>query len=339
MAILLCTVVICLIIVIKKDPVSPMTDPTGESPVTGAQTSGQEAVPVITAPEEISVRAVTGGAWEQDDPQDLLALASAADETGKSYPVTLEGEYDLSKAGVYALSYVITDNHGSRIEKALRLTVLASPFAADGTLIDGEYITDNGHSLAIKGGLAYVDGYLLVNKSYSVPEGFSSTGDCTRSMVPEVMEAFQRMRNAAPASIRANITIRSGVRNIADQTVIFNNYVRNDGLENALTYSARPRYSEHHTGLAMDILTSSAEESKQPATAAVLDWLNKNAWKYGFIQRYPENKTEETGYIYEPWHYRYVGTELAEALYNNGDWITMETYFGVDSFYHTAYSS
>ena len=62
-------------------------------------------------------------------------------------------------------------------------------------------------------------------------------------------------------------------------------------------------------------------------------WLNNNAYKYGFILRYPESKTEETGYSFEPWHYRYVGTSLAEKLYNNGDWITLEDYYGITSKY------
>ena len=62
-------------------------------------------------------------------------------------------------------------------------------------------------------------------------------------------------------------------------------------------------------------------------------WLHNNCYKYGFIIRYPQGKTNETGYIYEPWHFRYVGTELAEILYNGGDWITMEDYFGITSVY------
>ena len=62
-------------------------------------------------------------------------------------------------------------------------------------------------------------------------------------------------------------------------------------------------------------------------------WLNNHGYEYGFILRYPLGKTDETGYIYEPWHFRYVGTELAEKLYNGGDWITMEDYFGITSVY------
>ena len=83
----------------------------------------------------------------------------------------------------------------------------------------------------------------------------------------------------------------------------------------------------------MDLVASGTQEAKQPRQAAALAWLNENAYKYGFILRYPENKTHETGYIFESWHYRYVGEELASILYNNGDWITMEDYFGIDSVY------
>ena len=62
-------------------------------------------------------------------------------------------------------------------------------------------------------------------------------------------------------------------------------------------------------------------------------WIKDNCYLYGFIIRYPEGKEKITGYMYEPWHLRYVGEELAEKLYNNGDWITMEEYFGITSVY------
>ena len=101
------------------------------------------------------------------------------------------------------------------------------------------------------------------------------------------------------------------------------------------TYSARPGHSEHQTGLAADI--------KGPNNNLYLDqrwintsegqWLNNNCYKYGFIIRYPSGKESITGYIYEPWHIRYVGTEVATQLYNGGNWITLEEYLGIDSKY------
>ena len=62
-------------------------------------------------------------------------------------------------------------------------------------------------------------------------------------------------------------------------------------------------------------------------------WLNNNCYKYGFIIRYPKGKESITGYIYEPWHIRYVGVDVATQLYNGGNWITLEEYLGIDSKY------
>ncbi|MBP5289555.1 MAG: M15 family metallopeptidase [Clostridia bacterium] len=290
--------------------------------------------PVITAPDTLSYFIIEGQS-EKKAAFDPLKDVSATDEKGKSYPVTVRGKYDLTKEGEYKITYVAASGDGQTVTKdaVLTVTVVRSPFDEKGEMMDGTYKTAKGFDLIIKGGIAYVDGYMIVNKSYTVPNGFSSTGDGTRSLTPETEAAWKKMHDAAPAEIRGNLTIRSGVRNIADQTVIFNNYVRENGLEEALTFSARPRHSEHHTGLAMDITTSSTELASQQPAKAVMDWLNENAWQYGFILRYPEGKADETGYIFEPWHYRYVGEELAKTLYNNGDWITMEDYFGVDSAY------
>ncbi len=281
--------------------------------------------PVITGPESL---AVTVG-----QEANLLEGVSAVDNSGESLHITVSGEYNFQTPGEYPLFFVTSDSAGNVTRKAFTLTVLNSPFDDNGKMKNGNYVTSKGYSLEIKNGIAYVDGHMIVNKSYSLPRGFSSTGDGTRSMRPEAADAFARMRSAAPAEIQQQMIVKSIVRNIADQTVIFNNYVKRDGLEAALTYSARPGHSEHHTGLAMDLVTSDSSEINDPKCAPALAWLNENAFKYGFILRYPENKENETGYIYEPWHYRYVGVELAEKLYNGGDWITMEDYFGIDSVY------
>jgi len=281
--------------------------------------------PVITAPE--SFLTMIG------QEIDLLKDSSATDESGEKLTVKVNGNYDFNKAGEYPLTYTAKDSSGNLAEKAFTLTVVASPFDENGKMVDGIYLTKNGFKLEIKDSIAYVDGHMIVNKSYSLPKGFSSTGDGTRTLRPEASRAFSEMKAAAPAEIQKELFVRSGVRTISDQTVIFNNYVKRDGLEEALTYSSRPGHSEHHTGLGMDITTADTSDCDIPEIAAVMKWLNENAYKYGFILRYPEGKAEETGYIFEPWHYRYVGTELAEKLYNNGDWITMEAYFGVDSVY------
>ena len=280
---------------------------------------------MITGPESLSIMV--------GQEVNLLDGVSAMDNSGESLHITVSGEYDVHAPGGYSLFFVTSDSAGNVTRKSFTLTVLDSPFDDNGKMKNGVYTTAKGYQLEIKNGIAYVDGHMIVNKSYSLPKGFSSTGDGTRSMRPEAADAFARLRAAAPTEIRDRLIVKSVVRNIADQTVIFNNYVKRDGLEAALAYSARPGHSEHHTGLAMDLVTSDSNEINDPLNAPALTWLNENAWKYGFILRYPENKTDETGYIYEPWHYRYVGEELAEKLYNDGDWITMEDYFGIDSVY------
>ena len=88
------------------------------------------------------------------------------------------------------------------------------------------------------------------------------------------------------------------------------------------TYSARPGFSEHQTGLALDINTAS--RSAHFETTATYRWLIENCWRYGFILRYPTAKTETTGIIYEPWHYRYVGQEAAAEIYQQG--VCLEEY-------------
>ena len=84
-------------------------------------------------------------------------------------------------------------------------------------------------------------------------------------------------------------------------------------LEEADAFAARPDFSEHQTGLALDIITYGASGDNFDTTDA-FKWLQKNADKYGFILRYPKGKEDITGYSYESWHYRYVGLEIAAYL-------------------------
>ena len=107
--------------------------------------------------------------------------------------------------------------------------------------------------------------------------------------------------------------------------LFYESYLKIDSKKSVDTYSAKPGHSEHQSGLAIDInITNDSFIDTKEAK-----WLNDNAYKYGFILRYPRNKSDITGYKYEPWHYRYVGCDLAKKLYNNGDWETIEEYFEI----------
>ena len=203
-------------------------------------------------------------------------------------------------------------------------------------LEDGEYLTNNGYTLVIKDGLAYIDNHLIVNKTYSLTNTYKplnpyqeiTTERCNNCLEKEVMESFNLMASDA-SSIGLNIYIASGYRSYNYQDTLYNNYSAVSGQAGADTYSARPGHSEHQTGLCFDL--NSVESSFANTDEGI--WINNNAHLYGFIIRYPNGKEDITGYMYEPWHLRYVGVDLATELYNNGSWITLEEYYGISSSY------
>ena len=120
----------------------------------------------------------------------------------------------------------------------------------------------------------------------------------------------------------------SAFRSYDYQNTLYNNYVSWYGKEQADTFSARAGYSEHQTGLAIDVNTIDDSFAYTPEAV----WLAQHAHEYGFIIRYPKGKESITGYQYEPWHIRYLGIETATAVYNSG--LTLEEYLGIDSYYH-----
>lgn len=99
-----------------------------------------------------------------------------------------------------------------------------------------------------------------------------------------------------------------------------------DARQVVLSYSAYPGTSEHQTGLCVDFITSTMDGNLTTdfALTPAFAWLRQNAYRFGFILRYPEGKEGVTGYTYEPWHYRFVGREAATDIYFNG--ITLEEY-------------
>lgn len=174
---------------------------------------------------------------------------------------------------------------------------------------------------------------LLVNRDNPLPEGYEveltelSNG---QSVATVIYPDLQAMFNDARAQ-GVNPIVASGYRTPEKQQSLMDEKIaslKEEGLseEDAAVEAAAwvnpVGYSEHQTGLAVDINA----DGIQSAGYEVYDWLAQNAWQYGFILRYPEDKTEVTGTEYEPWHYRYVGRELAEEIYNSG--LCLEEYLG-----------
>ena len=166
----------------------------------------------------------------------------------------------------------------------------------------------------------YADGILIVNKSYPL------SADYDPGLQPITKDAFQKLSDAA-AQEGMDLYIGSDYRDYAYQVKIYNNYCEMYGSEQADSFSARPGYSEHQTGLTIDCNTIDDAFGDTPEAA----WLAQHCADYGFIIRFPQGKEDVTGYQYEPWHIRYVGVDIAKEIQKYD--LTLEEYLGVDSVY------
>ena len=163
--------------------------------------------------------------------------------------------------------------------------------------------------------------YLLVNKfnyldSSYIPNNLelldNSYAKSGIYLVKEAKDNIERLISDAKED-GMNIRVISAYRSYTYQENLYNNYVKNDGVENADTYSARPGYSEHQTGLVVDV-TKAYDNFNNFENTDEYNWMLENASNYGFILRYPKDKENITTYSFEAWHYRYVGVELAKKI-------------------------
>lgn len=174
--------------------------------------------------------------------------------------------------------------------------------------------------------------YVLVNKYNYLPDGYipenlveidEKYAKSGVKLVNYAADAFEKM--AADAKNEGlRIIAMSTYRSYKYQVNLYNRYKKADGEEVADTYSARPGYSEHQTGLAVDVYNGKLDYTDFEKTKE-FDWMQENAYKYGFILRFPKNKTKQTGYQYESWHYRYVGKKIAAYIHDND--ICFEEYY------------
>ncbi|ASR49252.1 peptidase M15 [Paenibacillus kribbensis] len=180
---------------------------------------------------------------------------------------------------------------------------------------------------------------VVVNKQRSLPEGYAPD-DLVEPQVPfsfdgphekrhmrkEAAEALEKLFDGAK---KDGIELRavSGYRSYKRQVSIFNNNVKTKGEAYASQVSAVPGTSEHQTGLAIDVSSPSVGNVLEQSFGASKEgeWLEKHAPEYGFIIRYMKDKQDITGYVYEPWHIRYVGKDIAEDVAKQG--LTLEEYF------------
>ena len=141
-------------------------------------------------------------------------------------------------------------------------------------------------------------------------------------IIPDLIEMFNAAKECGYSLI-----VDSGYRSYDYQLNVLKANIEKYGEERAYNYVALPGTSEHQTGLCFDVayMYDGVYSDKIKEDDEEIKWLINNSYKYGFILRYPKGKEEITGYSYEPWHYRYVGKELANILHENN--LTIEEYY------------
>lgn len=168
--------------------------------------------------------------------------------------------------------------------------------------------------------ITYINGILVVNKTYSLPADYAPGVDS------QAQQAFNEMA-AGAANDGISLYVVSGYRSYYYQQQLYNNYVYYRGVTETDRFSARPGHSEHQTGLAFDVNNASSSFENTPEAK----WLEEHCVEYGFIIRYPQGKESVTGFKYEPWHVRYLGKENAQAVHDSG--LCLEEYLGITSEY------
>lgn len=212
----------------------------------------------------------------------------------------------FDKEGDYTAEVTATDAYNNKESKKFTVVVKAEEKA----------VIQSSSNSSVKP--YYKNGILIVNKKHPVPPGFGGGVNQT------ALAAVNRMISDMKAEGLSVDSTTSNYRSYSYQSTLYQNYVSAYGQASADTFSARPGYSEHQTGLAFDL--------REPGGGSLLtnskttSWVAKNAHKYGLIVRYQSGKEWITGYQAEPWHVRYVG-DIATSIYNSG--LSLEEYLGV----------
>ena len=268
--------------------------------------------------------------WTSSDPEianvDRFGNIYGVSEGTCTVTVTSEEDPDIRaevKVNVHNRSLVTTTSAAktTTTTTALKTTTTTASSTATTSASATSQPAVTTHLIQSHNGATYVDGILIVNKTYSIDRDYPA------DKLTENTEKYFRLLTEDAAKLGLKIVCSSGFRSYDYQEQLYNNYVTTDGILTADTYSARPGHSEHQTGLAIDVNSISDDF----IGTAECEWLARNAHKYGFIIRYPKGKAAYTGFRYEPWHIRFLGVETATKVYESG--LCLEEYLGIDSYY------
>lgn len=223
--------------------------------------------------------------------------------------------------------YIKYENDENKLDSVYDTAVIDSNYTYEDTVtfvnayLDKDYYTndiylDNEEASKID---------VIVNKYYKLDSNYEPS-DLTKINSKFASGSNQRLRKEAAVQFEemASDALDNGYKIYAGSTYrsydyqlgLYNRYVAQDGFDEAETYSARAGYSEHQLGLAVDIINGRWQYLSENDDEYT--WLINNCYKYGYILRYPRNKEYITGYVFEDWHFRYLGIKLATKVYNSG---------------------
>ncbi len=255
-----------------------------------------------------------GGCFRPETPEDLPADETSAQTSATTVPETTAETIASTEA-----TNAETDSPETQATTTETTTAEAEPPETTAEMPPTE------PTIETIDGCTYVNGILIANKTYSLPKSYAPGMDET---------AYEHLSKMFTDAKAAGLTLRvaSSYRSYVDQYIIYNDYVARDGQAAADTYSARPGHSEHQSGLAFD-LKSPAYDGLTLTFADTPEgiWVAEHCHEYGFIIRYPKGKEEITGYMYEPWHIRYLGVDTATEVFESG--LCLEEFLGITSKY------
>jgi D-alanyl-D-alanine carboxypeptidase len=241
--------------------------------------------------------------------ENLLKLFTISDLSKSSIKLD-DSTIDYKKSGKYSVPVIAEDIYGNKTAVKFQVTVKPKPQATPVESHTNDDVPANTKA-------TYVNGIIIANKKHPLPSSYAPG---------ENSMAKQQLLKLIAAMRKAGLNVGnsySGYRSYAYQKQLYWGYVSRDGQSAADTYSARPGHSEHQTGLTFDLTYSSGGLIDSGPEAK---WISNNAHKYGFIVRYQPGKEKITGYMSEPWHIRYIGSQ-ALSIYQSGK--TLEEYLGV----------
>lgn len=225
-----------------------------------------------------------------------------------------------------SMIYIITSNKFDKNIVSKTMSAEENRVNDKNAIITNSDVYEEDNSKIAKAEILVVNKEISIDEEY-VPENLVVPNVASNKEIKvtdEVAEYLEGMFEAAKND-GINLIVVSGYRSYGYQKLLFDESARINGLEHAKKYVAVPGYSEHHTGLAVDVISETYtmldegfENTKE------FTWLQNNMSEYGFILRYPKGKEDITGYNYEPWHLRYVGEDIAEDIEMTG--VTLEEY-------------